>query len=46
MYETNNNPDVVDRNILAGQIFLQPAKTSEFIVIDFNILTTGAAFSA
>ena len=46
MDETNNTPDVVDRNILAGQIFLQPAKTAEFIVIDFNILPTGAAFSA
>jgi len=46
MDESNNTPDVVDRNILAGQIFLQPAKTAEFIVIDFNILPTGAAFSA
>jgi len=46
MDETNNTPDVVDRNILAGQIFLQPAKTAEFIVIDFNILPTGASFSA
>jgi hypothetical protein len=31
---------------LAGQIFLQPAKTAEFIVIDFNILPTGASFNA
>ena len=46
MDESNNTPDVVDRNILAGQIFLQPAKTAEFIVIDFNILPTGASFSA
>jgi hypothetical protein len=47
MDESNNTPDVIDRNILAGQIFLQPAKTAEFIVIDFNILPTGgAAFSA
>ena len=46
MDESNNGADVVDRNILAGQIFLQPAKTAEFIVIDFNILPTGAAFSA
>ena len=46
MDETNNTPDVVDRNIMAGQIFLQPAKTAEFIVIDFNILPTGASFSA
>lgn len=46
MDETNNTPDVIDRNILAGQIFLQPAKTAEFIVIDFNILPTGASFSS
>jgi len=46
MDETNNTPDVIDRNIMAGQIFLQPAKTAEFIVIDFNILPTGASFSA
>ena len=43
MDETNNTPDVIDRNILTGQIFLQPAKTAEFIVVDFNILPTGGA---
>jgi phage tail sheath protein FI len=46
MDDTNNTPDVIDRNILAGAIFLQPTKTAEFIVIDFNILPTGASFSA
>ena len=46
MDESNNTPDVIDRNILAGAIFLQPTKTAEFIVIDFNILPTGASFSA
>jgi len=44
MDETNNTPDIVDRNIMYGQIFLQPTKTAEFIIIDFNILPTGAAF--
>ena len=44
MDETNNTPDVIDRNIMYGQIFLQPTKTAEFIVLDFNILPTGAAF--
>lgn len=44
MDETNNTPDVIDRNILYGQIFLQPAKAAEFIVLDFNILRTGATF--
>ena len=44
MDESNNTPDVIDRNIMYGQIFLQPSKTAEFIIIDFNILPTGAAF--
>jgi hypothetical protein len=45
MDETNNTPDVVDRNIMKGAIYLQPTKTAEFIQIDFNILPTGAAFN-
>jgi phage tail sheath protein FI len=44
MDETNNTPDVIDRNILKGAIYLQPTKTAEFIQIDFNILPTGASF--
>jgi hypothetical protein len=44
MDDTNNTPDVVDRNILYGQIFLQPTKTAEFIILDFTIQPTGAAF--
>jgi uncharacterized protein len=46
MDETNNGPDVVDRNELVGQIFLQPTRTAEFIVLDFNVLPTGAVFPA
>jgi len=45
MDETNNTPDVIDRNIMAGQIFLQPTKTAEFIILDFSIMPTGAAFT-
>jgi hypothetical protein len=44
MDDTNNTPDIVDRNILYGQIYLQPTKTAEFIVLDFNLLPTGATF--
>jgi hypothetical protein len=44
MDETNNTPDVIDRNQMYGQIFLQPARSSEFIILDFNILPTGASF--
>jgi len=44
MDETNNTPDVVDRNQLVGTIYLQPTKTAEFIQLDFNILPTGTSF--
>jgi hypothetical protein len=44
MDDTNNTPDVIDRNTMVGEIFLQPSKTAEFIVLDFNILPTGATF--
>lgn len=44
MDESNNTPDIIDQNILYGQIYLKPAKTAEFIILDFNILATGASF--
>jgi hypothetical protein len=44
MDDTNNTPDVIDRNELVGQIYLQPTKTAEFIILDFNVLPTGATF--
>ena len=46
MDSSNNTPDVIDRNQLVGQIYLQPTKTAEFIYLDFNILPTGATFPA
>lgn len=42
--ERNNTPDVIDRNEMRAQIYLKPAKTAEFIIVDFMILPTGAAF--
>ena len=44
MDESNNTPTVIDRNQLVGAIFLQPTKTAEYIVLDFNVLPTGATF--
>ena len=44
MDDSNNTPDVIDRNQLVGTIYLQPTKTAEFIQLDFNILPTGATF--
>ena len=46
MDDSNNTPDVIDRNELIGQIYLQPTKTAEFIILDFNVLPTGATFPA
>ena len=44
MDDTNNGPDVIDRNQLVGQIYIQPTKTAEFISLDFIVLPTGAEF--
>ena len=44
MDQSNNTPDLIDQNILYGQIFLQPTRTAEFIILDFNIQPTGASF--
>jgi len=44
MDDSNNTPDVIDRNQLVGAIYLQPTKTAEFIYLDFNVLPTGATF--
>jgi hypothetical protein len=44
MDDSNNTPDLVDRGILYGQIYIQPTRTAEMIVLDFNVLPTGATF--
>ena len=44
MDDSNNTADVIDRNQLLGQIYLQPTKTAEFIYLDFNLTPTGATF--
>jgi hypothetical protein len=46
MDDSNNTPDVIDRNQLVGQIYIQPTKTAEFIILNFNVLPTGATFPA
>jgi len=46
MDDSNNTADVIDRNQLVGQIYLQPTKTAEFVYLNFNILPTGATFPA
>ena len=46
MDESINTPDVVDRNQLIGQIYIQPTKTAEFVILDFTVLPTGVEFPA
>jgi phage tail sheath protein FI len=44
MDDSNNTPDVIDRNQLVGQIYIQPSRTAEFIALDFILEPTGAQF--
>ena len=44
MDDTNNTADVIDRNELIGQVYVQPTKTAEFIILDFKVTPTGASF--
>ena len=41
---STTTPDLIDRNILYAKIFLKPARSIEFIAIDFIITRTGASF--
>jgi phage tail sheath protein FI len=45
MDDTNNSADVIDRIQLVGQIFIQPTKSVEFIILDFVLEPTGATFN-
>jgi len=45
MDDTNNTNDIIDRNQLVGQIFIQPTKTVEFVILDFNVNPTGSTFN-
>lgn len=44
MDESINSAAVIDRNELVGQVYLQPTKTAEFIILNFNVQPTGASF--
>ena len=44
MDENNNTAAEIDRNQLVGAIYLPPTRTAEFIILDFNVLQTGATF--
>jgi hypothetical protein len=42
--DTTTTADLIDRNILYAKIFLKPARSIEYIAIDFVISRTGASF--
>lgn len=40
----SNSPEDMDRNQLTGKIFLKPTRALEYIILEFNIMNTGASF--
>lgn len=42
--ESTTTADLIDRNIMYAKIFLKPARSIEFIALDFVVTNTGAAF--
>ena len=43
--ETTTTPELVDRNVVYAKIYLKPARSIEFIAIDFVITDSGASFA-
>lgn len=43
MDETINTPDLIDRNIMIAQIYLQPRRSAEILLIDFVIDRSASA---
>lgn len=42
MDQTNNTPDVIDRNQLVGELWLKPTKTAQYIILPINIVRSDA----
>ncbi len=43
--ETNNTPDVIDRNEFVAEILVKPTRVIEFIKLTFTAVATGVDFS-
>jgi len=41
---STTTPDLVDQNIMYAKIMIKPARSIEFIAIDFVVMSTGASF--
>jgi phage tail sheath protein FI len=42
--ETNNTPEIIDRNEFIGDIYIKPARSINFIQLNFIAVRTGVAF--
>ena len=42
---TNNTGEVIDRNEFVGDIFVKPARSINFVQLNFIAVRTGVAFS-
>jgi len=42
--QLSNDPEEIDRNELRGKIFIKPVPSLEFIILEFNVTSTGASF--
>ena len=43
--ETNNTPDVIDRNEFVAEIFIKPARSINYVSVTFTATRTGVSFS-
>jgi len=43
--DTNNTPDVIDRNEFVAEIFIKPTRSINYITITFTATKTGVSFS-
>jgi len=40
----DSSPESIDRNELIGKIYIKPTRALEYIIVEFNIMPTGASF--
>jgi hypothetical protein len=43
--ETNNTPDVIDRNEFVAELFIKPTRSINYITITFTATKTGVSFN-
>jgi hypothetical protein len=43
--ETNNTPDIIDRNEFVAEIYIKPARSINYITITFVATKTGVSFA-